>query len=96
VRARMTGSALNGACWRGGHHAGGGGRGGRYGRSSTDFGSSGMDGKSGGLRYLLLAVEAAEEDGAEVKDDVLSESSKEADRNVRDDAVLGRYAGDLL
>ena len=27
-RARMTGSALKGACWRGGHHAGGGGGGG--------------------------------------------------------------------
>lgn len=49
LRARMMGSALRGVWRSGGHHAGGGmDGGGREGRFSTDFGSSGIEGQSGG------------------------------------------------
>ena len=84
VRARMTGSALRGACCNGGHHAGGGGTG-SYGRFSTDFGSSGIEGQAGGLRYLLLAVDAEDD----VNDEARSDISRETDRRVREEAVLG-------
>ncbi len=85
----MTGSALNGACRSGGHHAGGGGGTGSYGKFSTDLGSSGIDGKFAGLRYRLLALAVDMDEDVKEEEERSDDHSKDVERNVREEAVLG-------